>query len=267
MDVKHPPRKPPKFIGILLLILLCIQSTSIAQDDAVPNAPPTLTAAKLIGTPPRIDGDLDEDTWQQAPVATGFVQLLPDEGKPATERSEVRVLYGDDALYVGFRAYDTNSTAIEGQLTRRDRESFSAWVHVAIDSYNDKRTAFQFGVNPRGVKQDTYRYDDTRRDPDWNAVWDVATIVDEHGWTAEFRIPYTQLRFPHTEKMIWGIQFTRDIARKKELVYWAPLSSQESGTVSKYGTLRGLKDIQSQWRFEVAPYSLGRFQRASGVLS
>jgi len=107
-------------------------------------------------------------------------------------------------------------------------------VHVAIDSYNDKRTAFQFGVNPRGVKQDTYRYDDTRRDPDWDAVWDVATTVDPYGWTAEFRIPYTQLRFPHAEEVIWGIQFTRDIARKKELVYWAPLSSQESGTVIRW---------------------------------
>ncbi len=252
------------FIGTVLLILLSTLLPVMAQDDISTNPPPVLTAAKLTDTPPRIDGNLDEDIWEHAPVATGFVQLLPDEGKPATEHSEVRVLYSDDALYVGFRAYDTDSSAIEGQLTRRDRESFSDWVHVAIDSYNDKRTAFQFGVNPRGVKQDTYRYDDTRRDPDWDAVWDVATIVDEHGWTAEFRIPYTQLRFPHTEEMIWGIQFTRDIARKKELVYWAPLSSQESGTVSKYGTLRGLKDIQSQWRLEVAPYSLGRFQRAIG---
>ena len=264
MDRKHSPRKPPKFIGILLLILFCIQPASIAQDDTPTNLPPMLTAAKLTGTPPQIDGKLDEDTWKYAPIATGFVQLLPDEGKPATERSEVRVLYGDDALYVGFRAYDTDSRAIEGQLTRRDRESFSDWVHVAIDSYNDKRTAFQFGVNPRGVKQDVYRFDDTKQDPDWDAVWDVATTVDQRGWAAEFRIPYTQLRFPHAQEMVWGIQFTRDIARKKELVYWAPLSSQESGTVSKYGTLRGLKGIEPQWRLEVAPYSLGRLQRAIG---
>ena len=257
-------RKSFGSILIVLLILPYIQLPSLAQDDTSTNIPPVLTAAKLTGTLPQIDGNLDEDTWKHAPIATGFVQLLPEEGKPATERSEVRVLYGNDALYVGFRAYDTDSSAIEGQLTRRDRESFSDWVHVAIDSYNDKRTAFQFGVNPRGVKQDTYRYDDTRRDPDWDAVWDVATTVDPHGWTAEFRIPYTQLRFPHAEEMIWGIQFTRDIARKKELVYWAPLSSQESGTVSKYGTLRGLKGIKSQWRLEVAPYSLGRLQRAIG---
>lgn len=128
MDRKHPPRKPPGFIGIFLLILFCIQPASIAQDDISTNSPPVLTAAKLTDTPPQIDGKLDDDTWNHAPIATGFVQLLPDEGKPATERSEIRVLYGNDALYVGFRAYDTDSSAIEGQLTRRDRESFSDWV-------------------------------------------------------------------------------------------------------------------------------------------
>lgn len=264
MDKEYNPKKLFEFIGTVLLISLFIHLTSVAQDDTATN-PPVLTAAKVTGTPPQIDGNLNEAVWRQVPAATDFVQLLPDEGEPATEQSEVRVLYGDDALYIAFRAYDTNPKAIEGQLTRRDRESFSDWVHVAIDSYNDKRTAFQFGVNPKGVKQDTYRYDDTRRDPDWDAVWDVATSIDEHSWTAEFRIPYTQLRFTYAEQMTWGIQFARDIARKKELAYWAPLSSQESGTVSKYGTLQGLEGIKSRLRLEVAPYSLGRLQRAPGA--
>ncbi len=264
MNRKHLTRKLFKLIGAVFLILFCIQPTSTAQNDTSENSPPVLNAAKLTGMPPQIDGILNEDVWKQAPAATGFIQLLPDEGEPASERSEVRVLYGDDALYIAFRAFDANPNVIEGQLTRRDQESFSDWVHVAIDSYNDKRTAFQFGVNPKGVKQDTYRYNDTRRDPDWDAVWDVATSTDEHGWIAEFRIPYTQLRFAQAEEVTWGIQFTRDIARKKELAYWAPLSSQESGTVSKYGTLQGLKGIRSRWRLEVAPYSLGRLQRATG---
>ena len=264
MDLEHPPRKSFEFIGMVLLILFYIQFPILAQDNTSTNPPPALTAAKLTGTPPRIDGKLNEDVWKHAPVATGFVQLVPDEGAPASERTEIRVLYGDDALYVAFRAFDTNPSAIEGQLTRRDQKSFSDWVHVAIDSYNDKRTAFQFGVNLKGVKQDVYRFDDTKQDPDWDAVWDVGTSIDEHGWTAEFRIPYTQLRFAHTEETTWGIQFTRSIARKKEQVYWAPLSSQESGTVSKYGTLQGLKGIKSRWRLEVAPYSLGRLQQATG---
>ena len=263
MDRKHSPRKSFVFIGTILLILSCIQFPILAQNASSTN-PPVLNAAKLTDTPPQIDGYLNEDVWKQVPIATDFIQLLPDEGEPASERSEVRVLYGEEALYIGFRAFDTDPKAIEAQLTRRDQKSFSDWVHVSIDSYNDKRTAFQFGVNPKGVKQDTYRYDDTRQDPDWDAVWDVATSVDEHGWIAEFRIPYTQLRFAHADKMTWGIQFTRNIARKKELAYWAPLSSQESGAVSKYGTLQGLEDVASRWRLEVAPYSLGRLQRAMG---
>ena len=264
MDLEHPPQKWFEFIGTFLLILFYIQSAGITQDDTSTNPPPVLTAAKLTGTPPRIDGNLDENIWEHAPVATGFVQLVPDEGAPASERTGVRVLYGNDALYVAFRAFDTDPSAIEGQLTRRDQESFSEWVHVAIDSYNDKRTAFQFDVNPKGVKQDVYRFDDTKQDPDWDAVWDVGTSTDDHGWTAEFRIPYTQFRFAHTEEITWGIQFTRSIARKQERVYWAPLSGQESGTVSKYGTLQGLKGIKSRWRLEVAPYSLGRLQRGTG---
>ena len=145
------------FIGTVLLVLLSTLLPVMAQDETSADPPPVLTAAKLTGTPPRIDGNLDEDIWEHAPVATGFVQLVPDEGAPASERTEVRVLYGNDALYIAFRAFDTDPSAIEGQLTRRDQQSFSQWVHVAIDSYNDKRTAFQFGVNPKGVKQDIYR--------------------------------------------------------------------------------------------------------------
>ena len=105
MKKKYLSRKSFESILIVLLILSCIQLPSLAQDDISTNIPPILTAAKLTNTPPQIDGKLDEDVWKHAPVATGFVQLLPDEGKPATERSEVRVLYRDDALYVGFRAY------------------------------------------------------------------------------------------------------------------------------------------------------------------
>ena len=264
MDKEYNSKKLFEFIGTAILILSYIQFPTLAQDDTSTDSPPVLNAAKLTGAPLQIDGNLDEDIWKHAPIATDFVQFLPDEGELASERSEVRVLYGEDALYIAFRAFDADPNTIEGQLTRRDQKSYSDWIHVAIDSYNDKRTAFQFGVNPKGVKQDVYRFDNTKQDPDWDAVWDVATSIDEHGWTSECRIPYTQLRFAHADEMTWGIQFTRNIARKKELVYWALLSSQESGTVSKYGTLRGLKGVVSRWRLEVAPYSLGRLQRATG---
>jgi hypothetical protein len=237
---------------------------TVAADTPVALLAPTLAAASLHGAPMQLDGRLDEDAWQHAEVATDFVQLQPDEGAAATERSEVRVLYGRDALHVGFRAFDSDAEAIEAQLTRRDRDSFSDWVYVAVDSYNDRRTAYQFGVNPLGVKRDIYRYDDTRTDPDWDAVWDVATSVDEQGWAAEFRIPYSQLRFAAAESQVWGLQLTREIARKSETSYWAPRSFEDSGVVSKFGRLGGLNGVESTERMEIAPYSLGRLARVRG---
>jgi Domain of unknown function (DUF5916) len=197
-------------------------------------------------------------------VASDFVQLRPDEGEPASERTEVRVLYGSDALYVGFRAFDSAPEEIAGQLTRRDQQSFSDRVHVFIDSYHDRRTAFHFAVNPKGVKQDYYRFDDTQEDAGWDAVWDVATATDAQGWSAEFEIPYSQLRFAGGDDQTWGINFLREIARKNESSFWAPISGEDNALVSKFGELRGLRGIERSTRVEVMPYTLARLQRAPG---
>ncbi len=225
---------------------------------------PVLEAIRLEGAPPTIDGLLDEPLWLTGAVANDFVQLEPEEGNPATERTEVRVLYGEDALYVAFRAYDSAPDDIAGQLTRRDVDSYSDRVHVIIDSYFDRRTAFHFGVNPVGVKLDIYRYDDTREDSNWDAVWDVATNIDEEGWTAEFRIPYSQLRFANDADQTWGIQFAREIARKRETTLWAPMSQSENRLVSMAGELRGLTDLGSPRRMELLPYTMARVARAPG---
>ena len=215
----------------------------------------------------RVDGRLDEAAWQRAEVATDFVQLQPYEGTPASESSIVRILYGDDALYVGFHAVDSDPSAIQAQLTRRDQFSHSDWVFVAIDSYNDKRTAFQFGTNPVGVKRDSYRYDDSQRDRDWNAIWDVATEITDDGWTAEFRIPYSQLRFNGRGEQAWGIQFSRWLARSSESSNWAPLSAQDPGVVSRYGRLTGINDLRKPSRLEIVPYALSRLRQAPGEVS
>jgi len=223
-----------------------------------------LQAAKITGQAPHVDGNLDEAIWRSAPAATGFVQYQPDEGAPASERSEVRVLYGEKALYVGFRAFEQDPSAIDAQLTRRDQRSFSDWVSLAIDSYNDRRTAFQFSVNPKGVKRDAYLHDDTRWDGDWDAVWDVEAVVDNQGWTAEFRIPYSQLRFPRRADQTWGIQFGRTIARREETSYWAPMSIREYAVVSKFGRLSGMNGVEPARRLEIMPYTMGKVQRAPG---
>ena len=226
--------------------------------------PPVLQAHRLAGPPPTIDGILDEAIWASAPIATGFIQMEPDEGAPASERTEARVVYGDDALYVSFRAFDSRPDEIVAQLARRDQDVFSDWVIVAIDSYFDKRTAFQFRVNPLGVRVDTYRFDDTSEDDSWDAVWDASARIDDEGWTAELEIPYSQLRFEAGDEMTWGIEFGREIARLDETSLWAPISRQDGALVSKFGELRGLTGLTQARRMEVLPYSVARITRAPG---
>ena len=224
----------------------------------------TLPAVRVQGDAPIIDGFLDDEAWARAPVAGDFVQVEPNEGEPATEKTEVRVLYGTDALFVAIRAWDSQPDSIAAQLTRRDQRSYSDAVHVLIDSYFDRRTAFHFGVNPVGVKTDLYRFDDTQEDPTWDAVWDVATRIDEEGWTAEFRIPYSQLRFGNQEEQTWGINFAREIARRNEASTWAPIRQSDAAMVSKFGELQGLRDLGSPTRMEIRPFSLARLARAPG---
>lgn len=223
-----------------------------------------LQAVRVEGSPPRIDGDLTDAAWSSAPVARDFVQMEPREGEPATERTEARVLYDDHALYVAIRAYDSSPDSIVAQLTRRDDSSYSDRVHVVVDSYFDRRTAFHFAVNPLGVKYDAYRYDDNREDPGWDGVWEVATRVDEEGWTAEFRIPLSQLRFSGAASQDWGINFGRDIARRNETASWAPLSTRDPAMVSRSGVLQGLRDLNPPSRIEVLPYSVARMERVAG---
>lgn len=225
---------------------------------------PVLAALRLAGDEPTLDGRLDDAAWLRAATAGGFTQFSPDPGAPATERTEARVLYGDDALFVAIRAFDRAPDSIAAQLTRRDQDSYSDEVAVVIDSYFDRRTAFHFQVNPLGVKTDIYRFDDTAEDGGWDAVWDVATARDDEGWSAEFRIPYSQLRFRDAPDQTWGINFMRRLARHDETSVWAPTSRNDGAIVSRFGELRGLSELAPPRRLEVTPYSLARLERAPG---
>ena len=230
----------------------------------LPGAVRTLEAVRVDGSPPVIDGDLSDPIWELAPLATDFVQMEPHEGAPATERTEARILYDDEAIYVAIRAYDSQPDSIAAQLTRRDQESYSDRVHVVIDSYFDRRTAFHFAVNPVGVKADWYRYEDHRQDGGWEAVWDVATRIDDEGWTAEFRIPLSQLRFSGAAEQNWGINFGRELARKTEISSWSPLPAREQAFVSRAGILHGIRDLQPGHRIELLPYSAAQVARVPG---
>ena len=215
---------------------------------------------------PAIDGSLDDAVWAKAPVATDFVQQYPDAGRPSTQRTEARIVCDDGAVYVAFRAHDTAADSIAAQLARRDASGiYSDWLHVALDSYHDRRSAYRFAVNPRGVKKDVYHFDDGNEDLTWDAVWEVATSVDAEGWTAEFRIPLSQLRFRAQEAgQTWGINLSRDLARREERSWWSPMLPGEPGFVSRFGTLTGLERLRSPRRLEVLPYTVASVTRAPG---
>jgi hypothetical protein len=216
----------------------------------------TLTAAPA--TQIHVDGRLDEAAWATAAPADDFVQQQPSDGHPATERTDARVLFDGEAIYIGMRMYDPHPDSILALLTRRDQSSESDGARVFIDSYNDKRTAFVFGLNPRGVKEDFLRFNDGEGiDSDWDAVWDGAARVDSAGWTAEFRIPLSQLRFNAAVVNAggrWGLNFRRYIARRGEVDFWAPISSNANAFVSLFGELQGLQGLRQAHRLEVMPY-------------
>ncbi|HEX9691296.1 MAG TPA: DUF5916 domain-containing protein [Gemmatimonadales bacterium] len=218
---------------------------------------PAAYAARAVSGTQHLDGVLDEATWRDATPISDFTQRNPNEGQPGTEQTEVRVLFTDDALFIGVRAWDSQADAIVGHLTRRDEMSPSDWLGVAIDSYHDRRTAFYFSVNAAGVKRDVYIFDDTNEDSSWDAVWDVATSRDANGWTAEFKIPFSQLRFGADDTGLWGFNVYRRINRLNEEQYWRVPPKDQTGLVSRFGDLYGLDGIKPPRRAEVIPYVSG----------
>ena len=219
----------------------------------------------------KLDGVLDEAAWETAPVVSDFMQSYPNAGARPTDSTQVGVLYDNDAMYVGVRMYDSNPKLIAAQLARRDATGiYSDWLHVMVGTYHDHRTAFRFSVNPLGVKKDVLEYNDTNEDTNWDAVWDVATKIDALGWTAEYRIPFSQLRFPAGEPAggrVWDIQIMRDIARRNERDSWAPWTQQTPGFVNAFGEIDHLDGIPAPNRLEILPYVSLRDTRAPGSSS
>ncbi len=200
------------------------------------------------------DGRLLDAIWETAPVIDAFVQRTPHEGAAPSFPTQARVAYDATNLYVSVRAFDPEPEAIVGILTRRDENSPSDWLRIAIDSYHDGRTAYEFAVNPVGVKQDKYRFNDNAEDVSWDAVWDVVVSRDAEGWAAEFRIPFSQLRFDPETDGTFGFAVARQVGRLNEMSTWPLLARSASGMVSSFGDLIGLKVPSSGRRLELVPY-------------
>ena len=247
---------------ILLLALQNSQPGIVPADTVRPELRhngriPPYVAVAYAAQDVRLDGRLDEPEWQAAQVATGFTQILPEDGAEPSERTEVRVLYDRGAIYIGARMYDSEPGAIASRLGRRDSYTSSDLFWVSIDSYHDHRTSFVFSVNPAGVRGDEITTnDDGEGDDSWDPVWEVATRIDSLGWVAEMRIPFSQLRFASTGELIWGMNFRRDVFRKNEAMRWSWMPNTEQGYASNFGHIIGLQDIPQPRRLEMLPYTV-----------
>lgn len=257
---------------ITLALVLARFSTVVGGQQPAPGAqqpPPRVSHAVRRTGEIVVDGKLDDVAWAAATPSGDFSQAYPAPGKPAADRTEFRVLYDDQALYVGVRMYDAHPDSIASGLGRRDATAatvYSDWVRLIIDSYHDRRTAFQFATTPRGMQKDSYFSNDNSEDLNWDAIWEVGTSIDASGWVAEYRIPLSQLRFGADGggERVWGIQVQRDIARRNERDTWAPWKPDGSGFVSRFGDLVGLSGISPPGRLEIVPYASSTVTRAPG---
>ena len=219
---------------------------------------PAVTVVRARGEV-RVDGRLDEAAWTAATPVTTFTQRDPNAGEPATERTEVRLVYDDDAVYVGARLHDS-SGRVRTRLGRRDNDlDGSDWFIVTFDSYHDHLTGFSFGVNPSGVRRDgKVSGGDDDDDSSWDPIWEAAATHDAGGWTAEMRIPLSQLRFRRTDEQTWGIQLVREIARNNEESWFAFTPKSERAGVARYGHLTGMSGLVPRGRLELLPYVVTR---------
>lgn len=231
--------------------LAAAQTTTKSQNDPRPVAQAALRQGEIT-----VDGKLDDAAWAAAAPITELVQSTPDEGKPPSQKTELRILYDAGAIYIGARMYDSlGARGVRSALARRDQvmngdnNLTSDKIAVVFDTFRDKNSRSWFELNPDGVKGDHQN-----GDPSYDPVWEGATRIDSLGWTAEFRIPLSQLRFSRAPEQIWGMQIWRTIDRRNEQDMWAFWRNNEYGGPAYFGTLEGLKMNSQPRQMEIVPY-------------
>ena len=205
-----------------------------------------------------LDGRLDEGVWSTMETGWGFVEMEPDRGNPADESTVFRVAYDDEAIYFAVACFEKDPTQTSSALCRRDNLENSDQVSIYVDPYHDHTTGYNFRVNPDGAVMDAYVFDDGNRDTDWNAVWQAETFRDERGWSTEMRIPFAAMRYRPQDEMTWGLQVYRWMHGRGEDHGWANWERNAAGFVSRFGELRGLKDVPAARQLEITPYVVAR---------
>ena len=295
-SVARPVFVGPIVLALILLATplgLRSQAVGSGQGDRVPTGEETVDTdydhdsavraqAVRVQTAIDLDGRFDEPVWTEAPALMEFIQEDPAEGEPGTQRTEVRLAYDDAAIYIGAMLYD--GSPITTRLSRRDTWSGEFdYLTISLDSFHDHETAYQFSVNPSGAIRDAVSSSGGggpggggggpggrggrgrgggggggAGDSSWDPVWDVATRISESGWSAEMRIPFSQLRFSPDDEQVWGIEIKRNIHRSQERVAFPFTPTLERGGASRFAHLDGIGGIEQGRRLELLPYVAGR---------
>ncbi|MEW6455638.1 MAG: DUF5916 domain-containing protein [Acidobacteriota bacterium] len=253
------------FIPLVLIGFSMPVKMGYAQNKKnTPTIVPLSTMSIKIESAIHIDGRLDEKEWEKAVVVDRFIQREPREGEPVSERTEVCIMYDDDNLYIGFRCLDREVSKIVANEMRRDIDLLNNdCIEIYLDTYHDHRSAFYFCTNPLGAQRDGIimaDVPDEGQNWDWNGVWENASSIDNAGWTAEISIPFKTLRFHKSEDIIWGINLSRYIPRKREEAFFSPILRDYGYwgkyRVSAYGHLTGIRDLRQPKKLELKPYTL-----------
>ena len=253
-------------IAALLLALLA-SGEARAQDSArAETARKEARAARVAEGAITLDGRLDDAAWAAVPVIADFTQKEPAEGAAPSERTEVRIAYDDAALWISARMHAADAAAIRAPVGRRDNGAQAERIEISLDTYHDRRTAYTFGVTAGGTRLDRYHSSDSEdADAAFSPVWEAKVARDSAGWTAEMRIPFSQLRFSPGAAQVWGLNAHRSIPSKEEELYWVMVPKREAVYVSRFGDLGGIDGVRPARRVELSPYLSTGASFRSGV--
>jgi hypothetical protein len=252
-NIRPIPRAAVRLAAALCLLL---PAAATAQAPAAEPATPRIQTTRIDAGAPAVDGRLDEAVWQQARWTGDFTTREPVEGGRPAGTTEVAFLIDGSSLYVGARMRGAAPGDVRAQLARRDREGDAEQLAVSLDTYHDRRTAYTFAVSAAGTRIDYYHPSDNEgsRSYSFDPVWQAETRVDAGGWTAEMRIPLSQLRFTASTDPVWGINVVRSVPARNEVAYWRLVGRNTTGWSSRMGELAGLGALRPARRLELLPY-------------
>jgi len=246
----------------LISFFLYISAGTVIAQQLTTVSPKTYTTFEIdVAAAPSIDGNLADSIWESAEWATNFIEVNPDENTDPSEQTKFKILYDQKHLYIALKALDSEPETITNRLSRRDG-FVGDRINVLIDSYHDLRTGFLFTVTAAGVRGDEFITDNGNNiDASWNPIWSAKALIDNEGWTAEMKIPLSQLRFSNDPNQVWGLNVVRNYFKNNELSAWNRIPIGAAGWVSEAGKLKGLKNIKPQKQIEIQPFVVTKLDR------